>query len=215
MPKGAKLDDNKKSSTPDTSGVGSIVADLTGAIPEPSVNAEKVARHILDKQEGNIRANSTESRGRKKKSAAEIESELKALGETYDPNKSHAASMNQLKNAKRRAGGGSSTVARLPAQEAEEAVTVQKYKEMGAFMAGAFFGITSAIDSEEWQPTPQEDKSISEGFERVAIHYQWDDLHPVLMLTISIVSYALPRLKKPKTSEKFGKLKSWLYKRMK
>lgn len=211
-------DEKPKTETP--ASVSSIASDLTGEMPEPSPNADRVQQSIAERQGKQEAGQKKSGRGRPGKSRADVEQELRELGESPDPSRTDAQLKRDLANAKKRARRASgetptkSTVRGVP-QSDEEAERRQKYFEVGETLAGAFFGAMSNIDEDEWQPTEGEEKSIRRGFCKVAEHYEWGDLHPVLSLTVAIVFYALPRIKKPKTREKLGPFAKWLGRRLK
>jgi hypothetical protein len=215
------LKTENKESGPVKSPIDAISADLTGSMPEPSNNADMIAQNIQAKQELNNPDAKKEKRGRKGKSRADVINELENLNVTVDETRTDAQLKRDLSNIKRRnkkAGAEpkstGSSIRGVP-PSAEDDQKLQRYHEMGEFMAGNLFGLCSAIDEAEWTPTQQERDSIRRGFKDVAEYYEMGDMHPLLGLTISIVAYALPRIKKPKTSDKLAALKAWFTKKAK
>lgn len=205
----------KAADTDNKISVDGIASELGADLPEPSKNADKVAEHLAGSQaHDNATEGTPGKRGRKFKPIEEIHAELKAFNITFDKDAPRDKLMRELSNAKKRSGRSKgSKVSGLPASD-EDQLREQKYKEMGAFCAGAFFQMASAIDAEEWKPNVTEEKSITESFQRVAEYYDWTDLHPVLGLTVALTAFAVPRMRQPKTSEKFTAFKRWFKKKI-
>jgi hypothetical protein len=66
------------------------------------------------------------------------------------------------------------------------------------------------FDADEWESTKDEDNLMVEAWYVYLLSRGQTEIPPGLFLCVALGSYALPRLRQPKTAEKVGAIKAWI-----